>query len=196
MAKNLPAMQESWVQSLGWDDPLENGMATYCSILAWRIPWTKEPGGLLTMGCRVRCNWATITFTDYPYVFINTYLYLDLSQPLKADPASSPHLQFVSIRGLQTRIFICLFVVCVSAGQELRIIFAFLKGCLKKNHTHTNTHKTVQQRPYMIYKVRNIYHLVLCRKACSPGSQGLLGLSYMAWFMVILSLHPYSHPVK
>ena len=139
MVKNLPAMQESWVQSLGWDDPLEKGMATYGSILAWRIPWTKEPGGLLTMGCRVRCNWATITFTDYPYVFINTYLYLDLSQPLKADPASSPHLQFVSIRGLQTRIYICLFVVCVSAGQELRIIFAFLKGCLKKPHTHKHT---------------------------------------------------------
>ena len=46
MVKNLPAMQETWVQSLDWDDPLQNGMATYCSILAWRIPWTEEPGGL------------------------------------------------------------------------------------------------------------------------------------------------------
>ena len=43
MVKNLPAMQETWVQSLDWDDPLQNGMATYCSILAWRIPWTEEP---------------------------------------------------------------------------------------------------------------------------------------------------------
>ena len=41
---NLPAMQETQVQSLGWEDPLEKGMATYCSILAWRIPWTEEPG--------------------------------------------------------------------------------------------------------------------------------------------------------
>ena len=48
--KNLPAVQESWVRSLGWDDPLEKGMATHYSILAWRIPWTEEPGGLLSMG--------------------------------------------------------------------------------------------------------------------------------------------------
>ena len=45
MVKNLPAMQETWVQSLGWDDPLEKGMATHSSILTWRIPWTEEPGG-------------------------------------------------------------------------------------------------------------------------------------------------------
>ena len=44
--KNLPAMQETWVQSLGWEDPLEKGMATHSSILAWRIPWTEEPGRL------------------------------------------------------------------------------------------------------------------------------------------------------
>ena len=46
MVKNLPAVQETWVQSLGWDDPLEKGMATHSSILDWRIPWTEEPGGL------------------------------------------------------------------------------------------------------------------------------------------------------
>ena len=50
MVKNLPAMQKTQVQSLGWEDPQEKGMATYCSILAWRIPWTEEPGGLLSMG--------------------------------------------------------------------------------------------------------------------------------------------------
>ena len=44
--KNLPAMQDTWVPSLDWEDPLEEGMATHSSILAWRIPWTKEPGGL------------------------------------------------------------------------------------------------------------------------------------------------------
>ena len=43
---NLPAMQETRVQSLGWEDPLEKGMVTHSSILAWKIPWTKEPGGL------------------------------------------------------------------------------------------------------------------------------------------------------
>ena len=47
--KNLPAMQETWVQSLGQEDPLEEGMATHPSILAWRIPWTEEPGGPQSM---------------------------------------------------------------------------------------------------------------------------------------------------
>ena len=48
--KNLPAMQETQVQSLGWEDPLEKEMAIHYSILAWRIPWTEEPGELQSMG--------------------------------------------------------------------------------------------------------------------------------------------------
>ena len=50
MVKRLPAMQETWVRPLGWEDPLEEGMATHSSILAWRIPRTEEPGGLQFMG--------------------------------------------------------------------------------------------------------------------------------------------------
>ena len=50
MVKNLPAMPEILVQSLGWEDPLEKGMATHSSILAWRIPQTEEPNGLQPMG--------------------------------------------------------------------------------------------------------------------------------------------------
>ena len=50
MVKNLPAMQETWIWSLGWEDPLEKGMATHSSILAWRIPWTEEAGRLQSMG--------------------------------------------------------------------------------------------------------------------------------------------------
>ena len=46
MVKHLPAMQETWVQSLGWEDPLEKGMATHSSILAGRIPWIEKPGKL------------------------------------------------------------------------------------------------------------------------------------------------------
>ena len=47
--KNLPEMQETWVRSLDWEDPLEKGMATHPRILAWRNPWTEEPGGLQSM---------------------------------------------------------------------------------------------------------------------------------------------------
>ena len=55
IVKNPPAMWETWVQSLGCKDPLEEGMATHSSILAWRIPWTEEPGRLQSMGSqRVR----------------------------------------------------------------------------------------------------------------------------------------------
>ena len=51
--KCLPIMWEFWVQSLGWEDPLEKGMATHSSILAWRIPWTEEPGVLYSpWGCK------------------------------------------------------------------------------------------------------------------------------------------------
>ena len=57
MVKNPPAVWETWVQSLGWEDPLEKGMVTHSSILAWRIPWTEEPGRLRSMGSqRVRHN--------------------------------------------------------------------------------------------------------------------------------------------
>ena len=52
LVKNLPAMQETQVQSLGWEELLEEGMATHSSILAWRIPWTEKPGGLQSMGSR------------------------------------------------------------------------------------------------------------------------------------------------
>ena len=58
--KRLPAMQETWVQSLGQEDPLEKEMATHSSTLDWKIPWTEEPGRLQTMGSlRVGHDWAT-----------------------------------------------------------------------------------------------------------------------------------------
>ena len=58
--KNLPAMQETWVQSLGREDPLEKGTATYSIILSWRIPWTEEPSRLQSTGLqKVGCNHET-----------------------------------------------------------------------------------------------------------------------------------------
>ena len=61
LVKNLPAMQETWVRSLGWEDPLEKEMANHSSILAWEIPWIEEPGWLQSMGLqkRVRHNLVT-----------------------------------------------------------------------------------------------------------------------------------------
>ena len=63
IVKNLPAMQETWVQSLGQEDLLGKGMATHTSILTWEIPWMEEPGRLQSMGLqRVRYDWETKTF--------------------------------------------------------------------------------------------------------------------------------------
>ena len=59
MVENLPAMQETQVQSLEWEDPLEKEMATHSSPLAWRIPWTEEPGGLQSMGSQKSQTWLS-----------------------------------------------------------------------------------------------------------------------------------------
>ena len=59
VVKNLSAMQETWIWSLGWEHPLEKGMETHSNILVWRIPWTEEPGKLQSIWSRrVRHNWA------------------------------------------------------------------------------------------------------------------------------------------
>ena len=64
MVNSLPTMWETWVRSLGQEDPLEKGKATHSSILAWNIPWTEEPGGLLSMGLqRVGHDRVTNHFT-------------------------------------------------------------------------------------------------------------------------------------
>ena len=58
--KHLPAVRKTWVQSLGWEDPLEKEMATHSSTLAWKVPWTEEPGGLQPMGSqRVGHHWMS-----------------------------------------------------------------------------------------------------------------------------------------
>ena len=67
LVRNLPAMQETWVQFLGWEDTLEKEMATHSSILAWRIPWTEEPGRLQSMGSQeldttYQLNTSTISY--------------------------------------------------------------------------------------------------------------------------------------
>ena len=66
--KNLSAMQETWVRSLSWENPLEKGMATLSSILAWRIPWTEEPGRLQSIGPHAELDMIellTLSFTSF-----------------------------------------------------------------------------------------------------------------------------------
>ena len=88
--KCLPAMQETWVQSLGWEDPLEKEMATQSSILAWNIPWTEEPGRLQSMGLRSQ-TWLS----DFILYFCNI-IYFCLT-PKFMSPAQIllPDIRFV-----------------------------------------------------------------------------------------------------
>ena len=68
MVKRLPAMRETWVQSLGWEDPLEKEMATHSSTLTQNIPWMEEPGGLQSMGSqKSRTQLSGFTFTLYTW---------------------------------------------------------------------------------------------------------------------------------
>ena len=72
VVKILLLMQEMWVWSLGWEDPLEKEVATHSYILAWRIPWTEKPGGLQsTRSQRVRHNWATSEQFDFIFFSIS-----------------------------------------------------------------------------------------------------------------------------
>ena len=77
LVKNLLAVRETWVRSLGWEGPLEEGMATHSSILAWRIPWTEEPGGLQSMGShRIRHNWVIKRTHTHTHTHTHTRLLL------------------------------------------------------------------------------------------------------------------------
>ena len=69
MVENLPAMQQTQVRSLGWKDPLEKGIATHSSVLAWEIPWTEETGSLKSMGSqRVRHDWEANISIYIPHI--------------------------------------------------------------------------------------------------------------------------------
>ena len=95
MVKNLPAMQETRGQSLGWEVPLEKGMATHSSILAWRIPWTEKPGRLQSMGSqRVRHDWATNTCAH----LLRTAIFLSQIRPHLSLKSCKSWILVISIR--------------------------------------------------------------------------------------------------
>ena len=85
--KNLPAMQETWVQSLDQEDPLEKGLATHSSILVWRIPWTQESGGLQSMD---RVAKSQTQWTDYHFHFL--FLHIKILKARKSTPGKVKHI--------------------------------------------------------------------------------------------------------
>ena len=95
--KPLPAMRETRVRSLGWEDPLEKEMATHPSTLAWKIPWTEEPGRLQSVGSQSRTRLSNFTFT-FQWIFRADFLYgwLVWSCSPRDSQGSSPTPQFKS----------------------------------------------------------------------------------------------------
>ena len=163
MVKNLPAMQGTCVQSLGWEDPLVEGVANHSSIFAWGIPWTQEPGGLQSMGLqRGRHNWATNTDKVIWYVCVGCVLCL------QTGPFALP----VCVLGVLLWRCVC---VC---GAYTQALWLFLSVCVCVCGAYT-------QALWLFLSLPSTFlpqHLVLLRL---PGPWTSLILT---WYMV--SLYP------
>ena len=135
MVQNLPAIQETRVRSLGWEGPLEEGMATHSSILVWRIPRTEEPGGLQSTGLqRVGQDWATSTISFHLLVI----------SPSRPDPAVTClpesfqaqnvlHLQHAPRVLLDVRLPIrCAFILTPCSHESQRLPVLNLLCCLRR----------------------------------------------------------------
>ena len=123
MVKNLPAMQETRVRSLGWEDPLEKTMATYSSILAWWIPWTEEPGKLQSMRLqRVRHDWVTNTHTHIhmrarAHTHTHTHTHTHRHRELRGIPDGSVSIDLI---------FSIVFLVSIIFTSALIFVISFL----------------------------------------------------------------------
>ena len=123
VVKNLPAMQETWVQSLGGEDSLGKGMATRSSTLAWRIPWTEEPGGLQSIELqRAGHDWATNTFTSLRIIPWSSIGWLPVQMYIVNDRCrrACRHMVYKVTIGwvclLRSVLFIYLFIGCTACG--------------------------------------------------------------------------------
>ena len=119
LVKNLPAVQETQVQSLGWEDPLEKEMAPHSSFLAWKISWTEEPGGLQSMGSqRVRHNWVTNTYSKNVSLILQgpvQELLLELPMPSQQAFLRAPRIPCVhSYSCTRWCFFFCFFFLPLS----------------------------------------------------------------------------------
>ena len=110
LVKNPPAMRETWIRSLGWEDPLEKGKATHSNIQAWRIPWTVWSMGLQ----RVGHNWATCPLTFFHTVFVFARLiWLSMISSRSIRVAVNSKISFLLIAEQYSSVCVCVCVVCV-----------------------------------------------------------------------------------
>jgi len=105
--KNLPAMQESWVQFLGHEGPLGKGMATHSSILAWEIPWTEEPGGVQSMWPQSQTQLSTMPSSTFCVFF----LFVNLGTVFGCAGSLLPHADYSPVAGSRLLIMMTSLVV-------------------------------------------------------------------------------------
>ena len=120
--KNLPEMHETWVRSLGQEDPPEKEMATHSSILAWRIPWREKPGRTPSMGSQELDMTEQITFFN-KYTYTNIYIYLH--KPLHTNTR-------IYIHPYNIHSYVCMYVFLKSSiFLELCLCFKYLASLLQ-----------------------------------------------------------------
>ena len=144
MVKNLSAMRETHVWSLGWEDSLKKRIATHSSILAWRIPWTEEPGRLQFMGSqRVGHDWVTNTFT---FTVINTVWYWwkkrQIHQWDGIGSQKKGHINIVKWHLTKQK------RQCDSGK-----LFFSTNGAEKNEHLYAKKGKKSKHRPYTLHKI-------------------------------------------
>ena len=125
MVENSPAVQEIWVQSLGWEEPLEKGMTTHASVRVSEIPWTEEPGGLQSVGSQSRAWLSDYTFSLSHLIFIGMSSFL---MCLALDPLKSWLLSL--ILGNLFSLFLNTFVVFLQLSVFSFLLKLLLSWCL------------------------------------------------------------------
>ena len=128
MVKRLATMQETWVQSLGQEDPLEKEMATHSSILAWKIPWTEEPGRLQSMGSqRVGHDWETF-FLFFSYCLFRHNAIAHLIEQMHVLSCSNPQFTIGLVLGVVHSVGLnkCK-MTCIHHYSVMQSVFTALK---------------------------------------------------------------------
>ena len=133
VVKNLPAMQETQVWSLGWEDPQEEGMATHSSILAWRVPWTEEPGGLQSIQWqRVGHDWSDWACTHIFSIFTSyMWAWKDVSVSFRVQCYVCPWLTLFCIAQIFFNCYWFLFLWSIKYWENyLKSFSLMMNSCI------------------------------------------------------------------
>ena len=121
LVKNLPAMRETWVWSLSWEDPLEKGRAAHSSILAWRIPWTVQSMGLQTAG-HDSVSWTRLSHFHFHFWYYGLHFSVSVTNSPTHLGKPAEYGNFFSLKILE---FALCFLICISSVQSLSCVWHF-----------------------------------------------------------------------